>query len=58
MKKFLTAIALSALLPAVALAGPNHDRPEFKKLSAQPQPQPQKTTPAAPVTPGAPTTGK
>lgn len=56
MKNSLTAIALSALLPAAAIAGPNHDRPEFKKLSAQPQPQ--KTTPAAPVTPGAPTTGK
>lgn len=54
MTKLLTAIALSALLPAAAIAGPNHDRPEFKKLSAQPQ----KTTPAAPVTPGAPTTGK
>lgn len=58
MKKFLTAFAFSALVSAPALAGPNHDRPEFKKLSAQPQPQPQKTTPSAPVTPGAPTTGK
>ncbi|WP_215754189.1 hypothetical protein [Acetobacter sp. P5B1] len=56
MKKLLTAFAFSALVSASALAGPNHDRPEFKKLSAQPQPQ--KTTPSAPVTPGAPTTGK
>lgn len=54
MKKLLTALTLSVLLSPSALAGPNHDRPEFKKLSAQPQ----KTTPSAPVTPGAPTTGK
>ncbi len=56
MKKLLTALTLSVLLSAPAFAGPNHDRPEFKKLSVQPHPQ--KTTPSAPVTPGAPTTGK